>query len=245
VHSSIDFYGAFARGPAFADDAATLAVLYQTALPFPHIVLDGMFRPEILAEVTAEIPSPFGERERLFSRDVADLQEHKFAFRDVPALGPRSTFLIASLSSKPFLEFLSAVTGIAGLIPDPYLEGGGFHQIVRGGKLMVHADFNIHPVMRVYRRLNLLLYLNPEWHAEWGGDLELWPADMSAPAKVVAPLFNRTVIFSTTSTSYHGHPHPLDCPPDVVRRSLALYYYTAERLRPDDHSTLWQELPAT
>ena len=202
-----------------------------------------MFRSELLQAVVAELPSPLAERERLGSRDVPDFQEGKFFFRDVAALGPRSTFLIASLNAKPFLEYLTALTGIAGLIPDPYLDGAGFHQIVRGGKLKVHADFNVHAIMRTYRRLNLLLYLNADWPAEWGGNLELWPPDMSAPSQVIAPLFNRTVIFNTTSTSYHGHPHPLSGPPDAVRRSLALYYYTVERLRPDEHSTLWQQRP--
>jgi hypothetical protein len=237
------FFGAFAHGAAFADGAAASAPRYAAAAPFPHIVLDGMFRPELLRAVSAEIPSPFTERDRLGSRDVPGFQERKFFFRDAAALGPQSTFLIASLSSTPFLTYLTALTGIAGLIPDPYLDGAGFHQIIRGGKLIVHADFNVHPIMHAYRRLNLLLYLNPNWRAEWGGDLELWPPEMRAPGAVIAPLFNRTVIFNTTDTSYHGHPHPLDCPPDVVRRSLALYYYTVERLRPDEHSTLWQELP--
>ena len=90
----------------------------------------------------------------------------------------------------------------------------------------------------------MLLYLNEGWSAEWGGDLELWPVDMSVPSKTIAPVFNRTVIFSTTPTSYHGHPAPLACPPDVVRRSLALYYYTVERLTDEEQFTAWQELPS-
>ena len=238
-----DFFGAFARGAAFAEGAAVLAPQYRAAKPFAHIVLDGMFRPEFLQEVTAEIPSPFAERDRLSTLHAPKLQERKFAFRDVPALGPRAHFLINSLSSKPFLEFLTALTGIEGLFPDPHLEGAGFHQILSGGKLMVHADFNTHPILRAYRRLNLLLYLNAEWRPEWGGELELWPRDMSAPSTTIAPFFNRTVIFSTTPTSYHGHPTPLACPPDVVRRSLALYYYTVERLTDEEQFTAWQQLP--
>lgn len=44
--------------------------------------------------------------------------------------------------------------------------------------------------------------------------------------------FNRTLVFLTTDYSYHGHPDPLDCPPGVTRKSVALYYYTNGR--PDD-----------
>jgi hypothetical protein len=77
-------------------------------------VIDGLFVPELLDAVTAEIPSPLTQRERLTTRDVPNLQELKFAFRDVPALGPRSAFLIASLNAQPFLEYLTALTGIGG-----------------------------------------------------------------------------------------------------------------------------------
>ena len=242
--SGYDFYAPFAQGSSFAADAARLAADYQCTRPFPHIVLDGFFAPDVLRAVVAEIPSPLHEPERLFRRHEAGLTHGKFAFRNVPALGPESISLINTLNSKPFVEFLSTLTGIPKLIPDPRLEGGGFHQIVRDGMLHVHADFNIHPIMRTYRRLNLLLYLNEGWQAEWGGALELWPEDMSAAALSILPLFNRTVIFNTTDTSYHGHPEPLACPPDVVRRSLALYYYAMRPTDVEEHSTLWQRRPA-
>ena len=60
----------------------------------------------------------------------------------------------------------------------------------------------------------------------------------------VAPVANRVLIFSTDPTSFHGHPEPMQCPPGVARRSLALYYFTEEaaplvrsteyRARPED-----------
>lgn len=231
-----------AKGADFGQEPQALNEAYAAGQPFPHIVLDGWFDTGLLRRVTKEIPSPLGPNS-LFSADVAHLQERKFAWRDVPALGPESTRLIAFLNGKPFLEFLSALTGIGGLVPDPYMWGAGFHQILTGGKLAIHADFNIHPVTQLYRRVNLLLYLNEEWDEAWGGDLELWNAGMDACAKRIAPLFNRTVIFSTSDISFHGHPDPMTSPPGRVRRSLALYYYTYERLPHDEHSTLWRDRP--
>ncbi|ACG77244.1 conserved hypothetical protein [Phenylobacterium zucineum HLK1] len=236
------YFGLMAQGAAYGRDVEAWAAGYQAADPFPHIILDGLFDPGVLRRVVDEIPSPLAPNS-LFTADVKHLQENKFAWRDVPALGPESTRLIGFLSGKPFLEFLSALTGIPGLLPDPYLWGGGFHQILAGGKLAIHADFNIHPVTQLYRRVNLLLYLNEGWEAAWGGDLELWNRDMDACVQRIAPLFNRTVVFSTTDVSFHGHPEPMTCPPDKVRRSLALYYYTYERLPHDPHSTLWRDRP--
>jgi len=237
-----DFHSIFSEGRGFAANQVKQAKLYQGNSPFPHIVIDGFFAPNALREVLAEIPSPLTSRD-LINNDLKDIQEHKYAWRDVGRLGSKSLRLIHYLSAKPFLDYLTVLSGIEGLVPDPYLFGGGFHQILRGGKLAVHADFNLHPQIKLYRRMNMLLYLNEDWDTRWGGDLELWPADMSQCGQKIAPLFNRMVVFNTTDTSFHGHPEPLDCPPDVIRKSLALYYYTHDRLHDQMHSTLWQQRP--
>ena len=140
--------------------------------------------------------------------------------------------LIQALHSPRFLEALAAATGVDGLIVDPHLDGGGLHQIERGGRLAIHRDFMEHPIMHVDRRLNVIVYLNEGWREEWGGALEIWDRNLRRCERRIAPVFNRTFVFLTTDYSYHGHPDPLDCPPGVTRKSVALYYYTNGR--PDD-----------
>lgn len=145
-------------------------------------------------------------------------------------LSPEASFsraLFYSLNSQPFLSFLEEISGIDGLIPDPYFLGGGFHETLSGGNLGIHADFRVHKKLRVKRRLNLLIYLNKDWPESYGGALELWTKDMKSKAKEIYPLFNRCVLFSTDDTSFHGHPDPLRCPVDRSRKSIAIYYYTA------------------
>jgi Rps23 Pro-64 3,4-dihydroxylase Tpa1-like proline 4-hydroxylase len=147
------------------------------------------------------------------------------------------------LNSITFLSFMSEVTGIPNLIPDPTFEGGGLHQIERGGKLGIHADFNRHGRFKLDRRLNLLLYMNKDWREEYGGHLELWDRSMSRCEAKVLPIFNRMMIFGTTDHTYHGHPDPLRCPVGVTRKSLALYYFTngrpAEEVS-DEHTTAFR-----
>jgi len=135
--------------------------------------------------------------------------------------------ILSELNSQAFLSFLRELTGISGLISDPYFHGGGLHETCAGGHLGIHADFNIHREMKVERRLNLLIYLNEDWEPSFGGNLELWDQAMSARQLAVAPLLGRAVIFNTSLDSYHGHPDPLTCPPDRSRRSIATYYYTS------------------
>jgi hypothetical protein len=117
------------------------------------------------------------------------------------------------------------------LVPDPYLEGGGIHQIGTGGYLKVHADFNWNERLNLYRRLNILIYLNDSWDESWGGALELWTSDMARCSKRVPPQSNTMVVFTTDDRSFHGHPHPLATPDGVHRDSIPLYYYSS--LRPE------------
>ena len=121
-------------------------------------------------------------------------REIKLASAAESSFGPVTRLLLYHLNSITFLQFVSAVTGIANLIPDPSFEGGGLHQIVRGGKLAIHADFNRHRNYNLDRRLNLLLYLNKDWRDEYGGHLQLWDRDMTRCEAKALPLFNRVII---------------------------------------------------
>jgi 2-oxoglutarate-Fe(II)-dependent oxygenase superfamily protein len=213
------------------------AEAYRTADPFPHIVLDDLFEPELLSQVLAEFDAMDRGKWRARDKDY----ERKWATEDIQHFGPVTRSFINQLNGGLFLNFLEDLTGIAGLVSDPHIRGGGLHEIRREGALGVHADFNLHPRLHIWRRLNLLLYLNENWDRAWGGELELWDRAGKACVKSIAPIFNRTVIFDTSNYSYHGHPHPLMCPPERSRKSIALYYYTAAKPEGeiDPHITLF------
>jgi hypothetical protein len=215
---------------------------YASARPFPHAVMDEFLPEAVLDAILAEFPSP---READWFAFDSGL-ERKLATKDDSTMGPATRHLLAELNSATFIDFLERMTGMEGLVPDPHLAGGGLHQIEPGGHLKVHADFNRHPRTGLERRLNVLLYLNRDWRDEYGGALELWSRDMSACEARILPLFNRCVVFSTTSTSFHGHPEPLTCPEGETRKSIALYYYSKDRPpeeRAGDHNTLFQARP--
>ena len=235
-------------GAIFAPDAleriAATAAAFQAAEPYPHVVLDGLFDPAFLRAVAGSYHP--GDDPR-WHRFADQSREVKLQIDDARAFPAPVAALVAELNAAPFLRLLAEATGIPGLIPDPYFYGGGMHQIMPGGKLAIHADYNLHPVMQVERRLNLLVYLNEGWDEAWGGHLELWDREMGGCRRRVAPLFNRVVVFRTDSTSFHGHPDPLACPEGRARRSVALYYYTQAREATDlatgGHSTLFRERP--
>ena len=186
----------------------------------------------------------FPEPRQLSWSEFDNPNERKLAFDQVEYLPPSVRNVLYFLNSRPMLRFLETLTGIKGIIPDPYFTGGGLHQIKPGGKLSVHADFNFHNELKLDRRINVLIYLNKDWEESYGGHFELWDRDMSRAQQKILPIFNRCAIFSTTSYSYHGHPTPLACPPDRTRKSIATYYYSngrpAEEVT-ESHSTLFQQ----
>ena len=150
--------------------AERLAPVYAAARPFPHVVIDDFLPEPLVARVLEEFPSP----EAAWDRLEKSAYSKKLAANREDQVGPFIFSVLEELNGADFLRFLQALTGIQGLTPDPYFEGGGLHQILPGGFLKVHADFNFHSSLRLDRRLNLLLYLNRDWRDEYGGHLELW-----------------------------------------------------------------------
>jgi Rps23 Pro-64 3,4-dihydroxylase Tpa1-like proline 4-hydroxylase len=200
----------------------SLADRYQNASPFPHIVIDDFLDADVLRKVLAQFPS--SENRNFFDRDQERL---KFQYQPHEVASGLVRNLFAELNSQAFLGFLEAMTGMDGLISDPYFDGGGLHETKRGGHLGIHADFNVHGRLKVERKINLLIYLNDDWDDAFGGELELWDRQMTQCVVRVKPVFGRAVIFNTALDSFHGHPDPLNCPPERSRRSIATYYYSA------------------
>ena len=214
---------------------------YRAALPYPHAVLDGLFFDALLEAALADFPA--------LDEDVwvhfDNPRERKHGYRLGSPLRTGLRDLLSVLNSARFVTFLELLTGIPGLVPDPDFGGAGPTLVPPGGLLEVHADFNWHPVLEKHRRLNVLVYLNPEWREEWGGHLELWNAEATRCERRILPSFNRTVVFDTGERSFHGHPAPLACPTGHARRSVSAYYYSSEPPpgdSPAPHDTIFRTL---
>lgn len=218
---------------------------YKTAEPFPHIVIDDLFSTEVLSKILLEWPLGNVAHE---NHNDGLYVKHKIGTNFETRLPILTEIFLNKLMSPKFLVSLEELTGIGGLIPDPYNFGGGLHETKNGGKLAVHVDYNKHFKYKLDRRLNLLIYLNKGWCNSMNGDLELWDADMQQCVKKISPIFNRTVIFSTTSASFHGQPVEVCCPMEMSRKSIALYYYSNGRPEEPnasntEHTTIWKIRP--
>jgi hypothetical protein len=192
--------------------------------PFPWLMMDGF----LLEGVPERLAQDFDEAPAARSRPVTEMK-HQVLKRGTVRWDEFSQLqrqFFEAINGDEFVGLLSEITGISPLYPDAMLHGGGAHEILPGGYLNVHTDFNFHPHLRKLRALNLLLYLNADWKPEWNGAIELWDPDMLARHARIEPIINRMVLFQTNEVSFHGHPMPLSCPQERTRRSLAVYYYT-------------------
>jgi hypothetical protein len=200
-----------------------LAVEYNAANPFPHVVIDNFLPAAIVDMCIDEFYVHPIATDGVYNRDQERLKrEIKPDF-----MSDSARRLFYSFNSRPFISIIENITGIKGLIPDPYYFGAGFHEIFQAGHLSIHADFNYHKPLNLERRINVLIYLNPDWKDEYGGQLELWDKNMSKCAASITPILNRCVVFNTTSDSNHGNPNPINHPEQLSRKSIALYYYTS------------------
>ena len=231
------------RTLAAADHHATA---FARREPFRHVVIDDFLAADYAADLLARFP-PF---EHGNARNEAGELGGKSTVERIRALGEPYARLDDLIRTPAFLAYVGRVTGIRDLLYDPDYFGGGTHENRSGQDLDPHVDFNRHPREGWHRRLNLIVYLNHEWHDAWGGSLELH-SDPRAPddrVTLVTPLFNRCVIFETTEWSWHGFGR-IALPADragLTRKSIALYFYTRERPADelaDSHSTIYVDRP--
>jgi hypothetical protein len=214
---------------------------YRAVRPYPHAVFDGFLGEARALELAARFPRP--EHPAWLRRDYAEQaarlgQLQRAGFEGVD---PALRHLLAELSSMAFLDFLSALSGIEGLIADPHFRGAGLSVTLPGGHLALHADFNRDRTRHLLRKITVIYYVGRDWQPEWGGALELWNEARTECEARYLPLLDRLLVMAHGDAFWHGHPAPLACPPDRFRASVAAYYYVAEPSSGEEesHGAIW------
>lgn len=197
---------------------------FLEAEPFNYAVIDNFFLPSIAEKLSSEFPE----------YNFEELNVHENALENKRTMNrwdrfPPTTYKVFNFFGQELIEKMRFLIGEEYLWFDFGLNGGGWHMHSRGGNNNVHLDYNIHPKLGMQRKLNIIVYMTKDWNSAWGGGLELWTHDEvnNCPEKLVKTIdnrYNRAIIFDTTQNSWHGLPNYIDCPDNVVRKSLAGYY---------------------
>jgi Rps23 Pro-64 3,4-dihydroxylase Tpa1-like proline 4-hydroxylase len=225
-------------------DRDQLRMQVGTAAPVKNFCIDNFLDESFAESVLAAYPS-FEEALKVGTSFAAVNEKKKVQVTDSSTFAEPIAELNRELASPEFLGLLSDVFEMPDLLADEELVGGGIHQTGSRGHLDVHVDFNYIPERELHRRLNILIYFNKDWKPEWGGNIELWDAEVKHCHHSFSPIFNRCVVFETNEISYHGVT-AVKCPEGMSRKSFAAYYYTREapaHWNGVAHSTIFRARP--
>lgn len=235
--------GFFLERDALRRLARSKRELWAGARPWPHAVVDGFLGDAVSMGLASVFPGPEhgGWLRREYREQSARLGQLQRSGFD--GVAPAIRHLLAELNGMAFLDFLSTLTGIDGLITDPHFRGAGLSVTLPGGHLALHADFNRDRTRHLERVLTVLYYLPQTWETEWGGALELWNEERTACEASYAPIRDRLLVMAHGDAFWHGHPAPLACPEGRYRAAVSAYYYVAAP-SPDDeraHGAIWAD----
>ena len=213
------------------EDSRKYSDSFAQASPFKHTAIENFLEPEFAERLLSDFPvfDP-----ALAANEIYGGAWGKAVNTRIRMISPAYEELYELIESVEFLDFMSQVSGIPGLLPDPTHYGGGTHENRHGQDLDPHVDFNYDEPQKLHRRLNLIVYLNKGWKAEWGGSLEIHSnprRPLENQIRSYEPLFNRAVLFETNEYSWHGFPK-IELPEEERRRSrksISIYLYTRER----------------
>jgi|TARA_B110001452_G_scaffold266898_1_gene274994 Rps23 Pro-64 3,4-dihydroxylase Tpa1-like proline 4-hydroxylase len=192
--------------------------------PFKHFVIDNILDKDAANNILVD----FKINNKWTNLSLVN-NYRKLLLNDRKLMSVTCNEIIEELGSKEFTEKLTECTGLKNIFLDKELVGGGLQQSLNGGSLNMHTDFTSHITKKNWRRvLNLIIYFNKNWLNTYNGNLEFWDAKVEKKVKSYSPIFNRCVIFKTDEKSFHGFPDTLNLPPNVSRKSFAVYYYILE-----------------
>ena len=214
---------------------AQLTQDFKSAIPFSYVVIDNFAQSEQLLKILDTFPQPGADNINK-SRDYI-FAKNKYEKANFKEVSPECHEIYQDLISERFQKIISQIIG-QDVFVDQEFHGGGIHQGGEGSFLDMHVDFNYHPLHdNWFRNLNILLYLNPGWKPEYGGQLKLRHTQTGEHTEI-EPLFNRCVIMHTRDYTLHGYD-PISFPSGKFRRSIATYAYNIDPHPQKQRSTLW------
>lgn len=183
-----------------------------------HAVIDNLLPEEICKEAYKTFPP---NAEGFYHLDTFREKKHTSANLDKYPLLREIT---NALNDATVVKRIAEITGMPTIQPDPSLYAGGVTMMLNGDFLNPHIDNSHNAKRSMYRRINLLYYLNPDWSLEKGGNLELWTDKRDVPTTLVSSE-NRLVLMETNKHSYHSvSPVKSENP----RCCVSVYYFSPD-----------------
>ncbi|MGF7178909.1 2OG-Fe(II) oxygenase [Tunturiibacter psychrotolerans] len=160
------------------------------------------------------------------------LRENKYVAAQMNKYSSLLEEIVFAFQDPRVLKVIEEITGIHDMIPDEHLYAGGISLMAKDNFLNPHLDNSHDKNRQMYRVLNLLYYVTPDWREEFGGNLELWDNGPKESQRVITAKFNRLALMATHEKSWHSVSQVVV---DRSRCCVSNYYFSAKPLEDHDY----------
>lgn len=198
--------------------------------------LDDLLPEEITNQIHQVFPKP---EQMVLKRSI---REDKYVAAQMNLYNPLLEEIIFAFQDERIVEKVGEICGIDNPIPDENLYAGGISMMGNGQFLNPHLDNSHDKDRNLWRVLNLLFYVTPNWEEEYGGNLELWPDGMNNKQITIHSKFNRLAVMETHNDSLHSVSPVVF---EGYRCCVSNYYFSDKPMRKEDtfHVTSFRGRP--
>lgn len=170
------------------------------------------------------------------------LREDKYIAAQMNIYNPLLEEVIYAFQDERIVKLTGEICDIKNPLPDDNLYAGGLSMMGHTQFLNPHLDNSHDKDRQLWRVLNLLYYVTPDWNEEYGGNLELWPDGLKEKQVTIHSKFNRLAVMATHNNSLHSVSPVVY---EGYRCCVSNYYFSKEALLQDDtfHVTSFRGRP--
>lgn len=201
-----------------------------------YFFIDDVLPVEIAAKIGAAFPEPV---QMVLKKS---LRENKYVAAQMNLYHPLLEEIVYAFQDKRIVDIIGEICNIKHPIPDENLYAGGISLMGNKQFLNPHLDNSHDKDRNLWRVLNLLYYVTPDWEEAYGGNLELWPNGLDAEQITIHSKFNRLAVMETHNKSLHSVSPVVF---DGYRRCVSNYYFSHSPLLESDtfHVTSFRGRP--
>lgn len=160
--------------------------------------IDDLLPDDFVAEIYRVFPNPAN---MVLKKSI---RENKYVAAQMNLYNPLLEEIIYAFQDKKIVALIGEICGIANPLPDENLYAGGISLMGHKQFLNPHLDNSHDKDRNLWRVLNLLFYVTPDWDIRYGGNLELWPKGLDKEQVTIHSKFNRLAVMATHGNSLHS-----------------------------------------
>ncbi len=201
-----------------------------------YFFIDDLLPEDIVFQIQKNFPNP---SQMMLKKSLA---ENKYVAAQMNNYHADLEEIVYAFQMPKIVKLIAEICQIEECLPDENLYAGGISAMEKNQFLNPHLDNSHDKDRNLWRVLNLLFYVTPNWESSFGGNLELWPNGLQQTQTTIDARFNRLVVMATHNKSLHS-VSPITA--NGHRYCVSNYYFSTKPLQETDtfHVTSFRGRP--